>query len=58
MFPTNIRAMVLDGPPDYWLPQLDYAYAQAEGFVKALDAFLGWCDESASCGLRARGRAA
>ena len=55
MFPTNIRAMVLDGPPDYWLPQLDYAHAQAEGFMKALDAFLGWCDESTSCALRAAG---
>ncbi len=29
MFPTTIRAMVLDGPPDYWLPAHDYTYAQA-----------------------------
>ena len=55
MFPTTIRTMVLDGPPDYWLPQLDYSYAQADGFMKALDAFLGWCEASTSCALRAAG---
>ncbi len=36
MFPTTIRTMVLDGPPDYWLPSRDYAYAQARGFMNAL----------------------
>ena len=55
MFPTTIRTMVLDGPPDYWLPQLDYSYAQADAFMKALDAFLGWCEASTSCALRAAG---
>ena len=58
MFPTTIRTMVLDGPPDYWLPQLDYSYAQADAFMKALDAFLGWCEASSSCALRAARRAA
>ena len=28
--------MILDGPPDYWLPQLDYAHQQAQGFMQAL----------------------
>ena len=55
MFPTNIRTMVLDGPLDLWLPQLEYAHRQAEGFMKALDAFLGWCEENTSCALRAAG---
>jgi pimeloyl-ACP methyl ester carboxylesterase len=55
MFPANVRAMVLDGPPDYWLPQLDYAHQQAQGFVRALDAFLGWCEANASCALRDAG---
>ena len=31
MFPTTVRTMVLDGPPDYWLPSLDYSFAQANG---------------------------
>ena len=44
MFPTTIRSMVLDGPPDYWLPARDYAYQQAGGFMNALGAFLDWCD--------------
>ena len=52
MFPATVRAMVLDGPPDYWLPSLDYSYAQANGFKQALDTFLGWCEQDASCRLR------
>ena len=44
MFPTTIRTMVLDGPPDYWLRARDYGYQQARGFMNALDAFLDWCD--------------
>ena len=55
MFPTAVRAMVLDGPPDYWTSDLDYAHTQAEGFMKALDAFLTWCTGSSSCALRAVG---
>lgn len=55
MFPTTVRAMVLDGPPDYWLPQLDYVHQQAQAFVQALDAFLGWCETNTSCALREAG---
>ena len=55
MFPGNIRTMVLDGPPDYWLSPLDYAYQQAAGFKRALDAFLDWCEADGSCALRAAG---
>ncbi len=55
MFPRNIRTMVLDGPPDYWLPPLDYAYQQAAGFKHALDAFLDWCEADGSCALRDAG---
>ena len=31
MFPSTIRTMVLDGPPDYWLRARDYGYQQARG---------------------------
>jgi pimeloyl-ACP methyl ester carboxylesterase len=55
MFPGAVRAMVLDGPPDYWLPQLDYAHAQAAAFMQALDKFLGWCEADESCALRDAG---
>jgi pimeloyl-ACP methyl ester carboxylesterase len=55
MFPGNIRTMVLDGPPDYWLSPTDYAYQQAAGFAHALDAFIGWCEADSSCALRDAG---
>jgi pimeloyl-ACP methyl ester carboxylesterase len=55
MFPTTIRTMVLDGPLDLWLQQLDYTHAQAAAFVQALDAFLAWCEGDSSCALRAAG---
>ena len=46
MFPSTIRAMVLDGPADWWAPRIDYSYAQALGFKQALDTFLGWCEST------------
>ncbi|MDQ1432597.1 MAG: hypothetical protein QOF40_3199, partial [Actinomycetota bacterium] len=54
MFPTTIRTMVLDGPPDYWLAPRDYAYQQAQGFMNALSAFLDWCQQS-NCSLASSG---
>ena len=54
MFPTTIRAMVLDGPPDYWLSARDYSYAQARGFMNALDGFLSWCEQT-HCSLESAG---
>ncbi|MFI5053030.1 MAG: alpha/beta hydrolase [Acidimicrobiia bacterium] len=54
MFPTTIRAMVLDGPPDYALSARDYSYAQAQGFMRALDAFLTWCSDT-SCAFAGGG---
>jgi pimeloyl-ACP methyl ester carboxylesterase len=52
MFPHAVRAMVLDGPPDYWLPSIDYSYAQAAGFRDAFDTFVSWCEQTPSCALR------
>jgi pimeloyl-ACP methyl ester carboxylesterase len=43
MYPSTVRAMVLDGPADWWAPRLDYAYAQAQGFQSALHTFLASC---------------
>ena len=54
MFPTTIRSMVLDGPPDYWLTTRDYAYQQARGFMNALGAFLDWCQPT-NCSLASGG---
>ncbi len=48
MYPTTVRAMVLDGPADWWAPRLTYVYAQAEGFKQALDAYLASCGPTCS----------
>ncbi|HEX9505677.1 MAG TPA: alpha/beta hydrolase, partial [Acidimicrobiia bacterium] len=54
MFSASVRAMVLDGPPDYWLSARDYGYAQAKGFTDALHAFFGWCQQT-TCSLTSLG---
>jgi pimeloyl-ACP methyl ester carboxylesterase len=43
MYPDHVRAAVLDGPPDYSLTNDAYEHGQAQGFSRALDAFLSWC---------------
>jgi pimeloyl-ACP methyl ester carboxylesterase len=55
MFPGHVRTMVLDGAPDYWLPPLQFSYAQAQAFMHALEAFLSWCDSDSSCALQGAG---
>jgi len=54
MYPANVRAMVLDGPPDYSLSIRDYNYQQAKGFADALSAFLSWCEQT-QCSLASVG---
>lgn len=50
LFPTKVRAMVLDGVVDPSLTGLEGAAGQAKGFTRALDAFIAQCDED-DCGL-------
>ncbi len=52
LFPTHIRAMVLDGVVDPGLTGIQAAVAQADGFERALDAFLEDCASRASCRLK------
>jgi pimeloyl-ACP methyl ester carboxylesterase len=54
MYPAKVRAMVLDGPPDYSLSTRDYNYQQAKGFADALSAFLSWCEQT-QCSFTAAG---
>ena len=54
MYPKTVRAMVLDGPPDYSLSIRDYNYQQAKGFADALNAFLAWCEQT-QCSLASVG---
>jgi pimeloyl-ACP methyl ester carboxylesterase len=43
LFPTHVRAMVLDGVIDSSLPSFELWMAQAVGFQQQLDAFFSWC---------------
>ncbi len=54
MFPGNVRSMVLDGPLDLSLSTYDYDFAQAQGFMHALDSFLSWCEQT-RCSLSESG---
>jgi len=51
LFPTRIRAMVLDGVVDSGLSGLQAAARQADGFEQALGSFLRNCASGSSCGL-------
>ncbi len=53
LFPTHVRAMVLDGAIDPALPTDQMAIEQAQGFENVLGQFFTWC---ASDPLRMAGR--
>lgn len=58
LFPTRIRAMVLDGVVDTEVSGLRGAAIQADGFEHALDSFLKDCARRSSCELgKAPGKA-
>lgn len=49
MFPTHVRAMVLDSAIDPALSFGQITLGQAEGFEGALGSFFAWCGANASC---------
>lgn len=55
LFPTHVRAMVLDGVVDPALPTTQMVVDQAVGFERMLQGFLSWCTSSASCAWRPAG---
>ncbi len=55
LFPTHIRAMVLDSVIDPALSFDQITEGQAAGFEGVLDAFFTWCAGSASCAWRPSG---
>jgi pimeloyl-ACP methyl ester carboxylesterase len=57
MFPTRIRAMMLDGAVDPALSPVDDTRAQIVGFEHALDAFLADCSANTSCDFHSGGDA-
>ena len=52
LFPTHIRAMVLDSVIDPALTFNQITLGQAEGFEYTLNAFFAWCAGSAACSWR------
>jgi pimeloyl-ACP methyl ester carboxylesterase len=55
LFPTRVRAMVLDGAIDPALTTDQYAAGQAVSLESALDAFLAWCGADTGCPWRPTG---
>ena len=55
LFPTHVRAMVLDGVIDPALSFNQITQGQAAGFESVLDAFFAWCAGSAACAWRPAG---
>jgi pimeloyl-ACP methyl ester carboxylesterase len=59
LFPTTIRAMVLDGAVDPQQSPVAATEGQARGFERALDNFTAWCRrETGSCPVAPDARAA
>ena len=55
LFPTHIRAMVLDSVIDPALTFNQITQGQAVGFEGALNAFFSWCANNASCRMATGG---
>jgi pimeloyl-ACP methyl ester carboxylesterase len=55
LFPTHIRAMVLDSAIDPNLSFSQMTLGQAEGFEGVLDSFFTWCATTTSCPWRPTG---
>jgi pimeloyl-ACP methyl ester carboxylesterase len=52
LFPTRVRAMVLDGAVDPALSTVQYASEQATSYEADLQAFFSWCAADAECPWR------
>ncbi|MGH9018705.1 MAG: alpha/beta fold hydrolase, partial [Acidimicrobiales bacterium] len=55
LYPTRVRAMVLDGAIDPALGTEQMVIDQAKGFESVLDDFFSWCAATASCPWRPAG---
>lgn len=55
MYPTHVRAMVLDGAIDPALSSDQMVLDQAKGFESVLDDFFSWCASTSTCRWRPTG---
>ncbi|MFM8554126.1 MAG: alpha/beta hydrolase [Acidimicrobiales bacterium] len=58
MFPSTVRAAVLDGAADPTADSITGSLQQAEGFEKELNAFLDQCSKDTTCPFWNKGRTA
>ena len=56
LFPTKVRAMVLDGAIDPALSTVQYATEQADSYESDLQAFFSWCAADPGCAWHPVGR--
>ena len=55
MFPSHVRAMVLDSVIDPAISYDQFTQEQADGFERMLDAFFSWCAGTSACPWRPAG---
>ncbi len=55
LFPTHVRAMVLDGAIDPALSTTQYVTDQASSFESGLQSFFAWCAADSGCAWRPSG---
>ncbi|MFI5046551.1 MAG: alpha/beta hydrolase [Acidimicrobiia bacterium] len=55
LFPSHVRALVLDGPVDPSVDARASTLLQARGFERSLDDFLAWCSARDDCAFGADG---
>ncbi|MHB8452604.1 MAG: alpha/beta hydrolase, partial [Mycobacteriales bacterium] len=58
LFPTHIRAMVLDGALDPRINGVAFLRGQAGGFEHEFDAWLAWCAGNSGCAFSSYGNSA
>ncbi len=55
MFPTHVRALVLDGAVDPALSAEELVIQQAQGFGESLEMFFDWCAKRTTCAFHHNG---
>ncbi|KAF2169602.1 hypothetical protein M409DRAFT_20015 [Zasmidium cellare ATCC 36951] len=54
LFPTNFRAMMIDGVSDNTVSQLETSMRHVNGYREGFERFATWCDSSLACMLHGR----
>lgn len=52
LYPSKIRAMILDGNLDHWQTEVSMLSAESRAYEMTLNAFFDWCDSDSTCAAR------